>query len=53
MISGYARASNALGSELYKERAIEAANFVKKYLFTNNKKLLRSCYTSGAGISQM
>jgi uncharacterized protein YyaL (SSP411 family) len=53
MISGFARAASALGSEIYKKRAIESANFVQKYLFTENKRLLRSCYTAGSGVSQM
>lgn len=53
MISGYAKAASALNNEGYKKRAIEAANFIKKYLYTDKKRLLRSCYTENNKIAQM
>ncbi|RZF47334.1 hypothetical protein LSTR_LSTR014375 [Laodelphax striatellus] len=50
MISGYAHAANALNNENYKKRAIQAADFIKKYLYDRTeKKLLRSCYTDSDG----
>nr|XP_018915156.1 PREDICTED: spermatogenesis-associated protein 20 [Bemisia tabaci] len=46
MISGCAKASQALHSEEYKNRACQAAEFVKKHLWCSEKKqLLRCCYT--------
>lgn len=46
MISGYARASETLNDSRYTKRAVQAAEFIKKYLYDKDKKiLLRSCYT--------
>ncbi|XP_014285586.1 spermatogenesis-associated protein 20 [Halyomorpha halys] len=53
MISAYAKAASALNDEGYKQRAIDAANFVKKYLYTDKKRLLRSCYTENNKIAQI
>lgn len=53
MISGFAKAASALNDEEYRKRAVDAANFVKKYLYTDKKRLLRSCYTEGSKIVQI
>lgn len=53
MISGFAKAAIALNDEEYKKRAINAADFIKKYLYTDKKRLLRSCYTENGKIVQM
>jgi uncharacterized protein YyaL (SSP411 family) len=47
MISGYARAGMALNSQEYIERAVQAMEFLIKYVFKSEGKsfdLLRSCY---------
>lgn len=55
MISGYAKAAEALGNESYKERAVQAVEFIKSHLYNNDSKtLLRSCYTAANGdVTQM
>lgn len=55
MIAGYSQAGETLGDKQYVDRAIKAANFVKKYLYNSNKKILyRSCYRDESGeIAQM
>ncbi|KAL1116224.1 hypothetical protein AAG570_005719 [Ranatra chinensis] len=56
MISGFAKAGSALGDDDFTRRAIDAANFVRRYLLLESGKLLRSCYTdlpAGAGIVQI
>lgn len=48
MISGYAKAGFALKDQTYIDRAIKAANFIKKYLYDEKEKhLLRCCYKDG------
>ncbi|XP_046660739.1 spermatogenesis-associated protein 20 isoform X1 [Homalodisca vitripennis] len=50
MISGYAKAGEALHNEEYIERAVRAAKFVKNYLYNSDTNtLLRSCYTAKDG----
>ncbi|KAE8744851.1 hypothetical protein FOCC_FOCC008492 [Frankliniella occidentalis] len=50
MISGFAKAAQALGDDRYAERAVKAAQFVKKHLYdAANKRLLRSCYRGDNG----
>lgn len=45
MISGFAKAGFVLKNQLYINRAILAANFIKKFLYNENEKtLLRCCY---------
>lgn len=45
MISGYAKAGFVLKQQNYITRAIEAASFIKKYLYNDEtKQLLRCCY---------
>lgn len=45
MISGFAKAGFVLKNEAYINRAIQAANFIKKFLYDHdNKILLRCCY---------
>lgn len=53
MIGAFAQAACVLEDETYSQRAVKAANFVKKYLYTQDKKLLRSCYTQGSGVGQI
>lgn len=50
MISGYARAAEALNDESYTKRAVQAATFIKKHLYdAETNTLLRSCYTGVNG----
>jgi uncharacterized protein YyaL (SSP411 family) len=50
MITGFAKAGQALGNEGYIQRAITAANFVKKHLYNPTAEtLLRSCYRGTDG----
>lgn len=45
MISGFAKAGFVLNNQNYTDRAISAANFIKKYLYNEeNKSLSRCCY---------
>ncbi|XP_018318955.1 spermatogenesis-associated protein 20, partial [Agrilus planipennis] len=45
MMSGYAKAGFALKDQTFTNRAILAANFIRKYLFDEEqKRLLRCCY---------
>lgn len=55
MISGFAKAGEALQCESYTERAVFAAEFIKKYLYNSDTNtLLRSCYTGANGdVAQM
>lgn len=55
MMSGYARASETLNNSSYTKRAIQAAEFIKKYLYKPDEKiLLRSCYTGeNSQVTQM
>ena len=55
MISGFARAAQVLGEDVYLKRAIKAADFVRKYLYDEKTgQLLRSCYKGkGDVIDQM
>jgi len=55
MITGFAKAGQALQDESYIQRAITAANFVKKHLYNPTAEtLLRSCYKGTDGnTSQM
>ncbi|KAJ9586527.1 hypothetical protein L9F63_019824, partial [Diploptera punctata] len=50
MISGFAKAGQALQEEVYIQRAIIAANFIKKHLYNPTAEtLLRSCYKGTDG----
>ncbi|XP_076263819.1 spermatogenesis-associated protein 20 [Rhynchophorus ferrugineus] len=50
MISGFAKAGFVLKNQTYINRAILAANFIKKYLYDeNNKVLWRCCYKAEDG----
>lgn len=55
MISGFARAGQVLGEEVYTLRAIKAADFIRKNLYDKDtKELLRSCYRENENeVSQM
>jgi len=55
MISGFARAAQALGDDRYAERAVRAAEFAKRYLYDAvNNRLLRSCYRGmDGGVAQV
>jgi uncharacterized protein YyaL (SSP411 family) len=55
MITGFAKAGQALQDESYIQRAITAANFIKKHLYNPTAEtLLRSCYRGTDGnIAQM
>ena len=55
MISGFARAAQVLGEDVYLKRAIKAVDFVRKYLYDEKTgQLLRSCYKGkGDAIDQM
>jgi uncharacterized protein YyaL (SSP411 family) len=55
MITGFAKAGQALENKGYIQRAITAANFVKKHLYNPTAEtLLRSCYKGTDGnIAQM
>lgn len=55
MITGFAKAGQALENKGYIQRAITAANFVKKHLYNPTAEtLLRSCYKGTNGnIAQM
>lgn len=45
MISGFAKAGQALENQSYIQRAIGAAKFVRRHLYDDSEKtLLRSCY---------
>lgn len=45
MISGYAKAGQALQEKSYVDRAVQAAHFIEKYLYQKDTgKLIRSCY---------
>lgn len=50
MVSGYARAGFILKEQSYINRAILAANFIKKFLYNEEEKsLLRCCYKEDDG----
>ncbi|KAL1497720.1 hypothetical protein ABEB36_008631 [Hypothenemus hampei] len=50
MISGFAKAGFVLKNQFYINRAILAANFIKKFLYNEeNKTLLRCCYRGDEG----
>ncbi|PNF43606.1 Spermatogenesis-associated protein 20 [Cryptotermes secundus] len=50
MITGFAKAGQALESKEYVQRAVTAANFVKKHLYNPTAEtLLRSCYKGTDG----
>lgn len=50
MITAYAKAASALNVDEYKQRAIEAANFLKTHAWDSNTNiLLRSCYVDENG----
>lgn len=50
MVSGFARAGFILKDQNYINRAILAANFIKKYLYNDKEKsLLRCCYKEDNG----
>ncbi|KAJ4443022.1 hypothetical protein ANN_04672 [Periplaneta americana] len=55
MITGFAKAGQALQDDSYVQRAITAANFIKKHLYNPTAEtLLRSCYRGTDGnIAQM
>ncbi|KAK3738729.1 hypothetical protein QZH41_018106, partial [Actinostola sp. cb2023] len=45
MISGFARAGQVLGEDVYTKRAVKAADFIRNNLYDKDtKELLRSCY---------
>ncbi|CAH1100412.1 unnamed protein product [Psylliodes chrysocephalus] len=44
MISGFAKAGFSLNEETYVKRAIKAAEFIKQYLYNEDKTLTRCCY---------
>lgn len=45
MLSGYAKAAQVFQDDKYKMRAVQAATFIKKYLWLENaKELLHCCY---------
>lgn len=49
MLTGYAVAAQVLRSEQYKNRAIKAAEFIKKYLWCESTgELLHCCYVDDA-----
>lgn len=50
MIAAYAKAGCILKDDVYLKRAIKAASFVKKYLWSEETgKLTRSCYKGDDG----
>jgi len=50
MITAYAKAASALNVEEYKQRAINAAEFLKIHAWDSNTNiLLRSCYVNENG----
>lgn len=50
MITAYAKAASALNTEEYKQRAINAAEFIKTHAWDPNTNiLLRSCYVNESG----
>ncbi|XP_025424770.1 spermatogenesis-associated protein 20 isoform X2 [Sipha flava] len=50
MITAYAKAASALNVEEYKQRAIQAAEFLETYAWDSNTNvLLRSCYVNENG----
>lgn len=55
MITGFAKAGQALQDDGYIQRAVTAANFVKKHLYNPTAEtLLRSCYRGTDGdVAQM
>ncbi|KAF5282492.1 hypothetical protein FQR65_LT14262 [Abscondita terminalis] len=55
MISGFARAGFVLKDQNYINKAILAANFIKKYLYSEEEKTLTRCCYKGedGGISQI
>jgi uncharacterized protein YyaL (SSP411 family) len=55
MITGFAKAGQALQDDRYIQRAVTAANFVKKHLYNPTAEtLLRSCYRGPDGnVAQM
>lgn len=55
MISGFARAGQVLGEDVYTKRAVKAAEFVRTYLYDKDtKEILRSCYRENEDqVSQM
>lgn len=49
MLSGYAVGAQVLQSEEYRNRAVKAASFIKKYLWSeSDKELLHCCYVDDA-----
>ena len=47
MLSGFAKAAQALQMEEYKTRATKAANFIQTHLWQiDTKELLHCCYAS-------
>lgn len=45
MLSGYAVAAQTLQNNEYRDRAIKAAEFIKKYLWSeSSQELLHCCY---------
>jgi len=55
MISGFARAGQVLGEDVYTKRAIKAAEFIRNNLYDKDtKELLRSCYRENSDqVAQM
>ncbi|KAK9509733.1 hypothetical protein O3M35_006986 [Rhynocoris fuscipes] len=54
MISGFAKAAFVFNNKEYEKKAIDAAQFVKKYLYNPiNKRLLRSCYSNEDSVTQL
>ena len=50
MIAAFAKAGCILKDDVYLKRAIKAASFVKKYLWSEETgKLIRSCYKGDDG----
>ncbi|GJQ71990.1 hypothetical protein Trydic_g3094 [Trypoxylus dichotomus] len=50
MLSGFAKAAFALDNKQYADRAVLAANFIKKYLYDpKSKTVLRCCYRGEDG----
>lgn len=55
MISGFAKAGFVLKEQDYIARAVQAAKFIRKFLYDEERKtLIRCCYKGeDGGISQM
>ncbi|XP_060521819.1 spermatogenesis-associated protein 20 [Cylas formicarius] len=53
MVSGFAKAGFVLKNQSYIDRAIRAADFVRRFLYDEERgTLLRCCYGDGAGVAQ-